>query len=71
LRDIEPETYWGHDTRYVIDHVTIRYPMLFPIGAPLKPTPYLQALESYSTPNISRSRPCSIIFNTRSFSRSS
>jgi len=31
--------------------------MLFPIGAPLKPNPYLQELASYTTPNISRSRP--------------
>ena len=31
--------------------------MLFPIGAPLKPSPYQQALASYSTPNISWSRP--------------
>ena len=31
--------------------------MLFPIAAPLKPSPYLQALESYSTPNIYGSRP--------------
>ena len=27
LRDIEPDTYWGHNTRYVIDHVTIRFPI--------------------------------------------
>jgi len=31
--------------------------MLFPIGAPLKPSPYQQALASYSTPNISGSWP--------------
>ena len=31
--------------------------MLFPIGAPLIPSPYLQPLASYSTPNISGSRP--------------
>jgi len=31
--------------------------MVFPIGVPLKPSPYIQALESYSTPNISGSRP--------------
>ena len=30
---------------------------LFPIGAPLKPSPYLQALANYSIPNISGSRP--------------
>ena len=29
----------------------------FPISAPLEPSPYLQALESYSTSNISKSRP--------------
>ena len=27
LRDIEPETYWGHNARYIIDHVTIRFPI--------------------------------------------
>ena len=27
LRDIEPETYWGHSTRYVIDFMTIRFPI--------------------------------------------
>jgi len=31
--------------------------MLFLIGAPLKPSPYLQALASFSTRNISGSRP--------------
>jgi len=59
LRDIEPETYWRYET------MTLRHwsrddsipHMLFPIGAPLKPRPYLQALESYLTPNISGSQP--------------
>ena len=41
LREIGPETYLGHDPHYVIDHVKIRFTMLFPIGAPLKPSPYI------------------------------
>ena len=31
--------------------------MAFPIGAPLKPSPYLQAFSRYMAPNISGSRP--------------
>ena len=63
LRDIEPETYWGHNTRYVIDDWSrddLIPHMLFPIGAPLKPSPYLQALESYSTPQTFSSQYISV-----------
>ena len=46
-------------TTHVTSLITWRFDshMLFPIGAPLKSSPYLQALESYSTPNISGPRP--------------
>ena len=59
------ETYWGHNTRYVIDHVTIRFPIMgFPIGAPLEPSPHLQAFSRYSAPkclsNANRHCACAI-----------
>ena len=57
LRDIETETYWGHNTLRHWSRDDLIPHMLFPIGAPLKPSPYLQALEIYSTPTISGSRP--------------
>jgi len=38
---------WRFDSPYAVSY----------IGVPLKPSPYLQPLESYATPNISGSRP--------------
>ena len=57
LRDIETETYWGHNTLRHWSRDDLIPHMLFPIGAPLKPSNYLQALASYSNRNISGSRP--------------
>ena len=42
-------------TTHITSMITWRFDS--PYGTPLKPSPYLQALESYSTPNISGSRP--------------
>ena len=46
-------------TTHVKSLITWRFVshMLFPIGALLKPSPYLQAFKSYSAPNIPGSRP--------------
>jgi len=48
-------TFQGH----VTSSITWRFdsPMGFRIGAPLEPSPYLQAFSRYLAPNISRSRP--------------
>jgi len=56
LRDIGPETYWGHDPRYVIDHVTIQFPICcFLLVIHWSPAPISKRL--ISAPNISGSRP--------------
>jgi len=39
--------------------------MLFPIGALLKPSPYHQAFESNSAPNISRPWPLAVTWRNR------